>query len=133
MDYLKKFLVLALTALLLAFFPARVYGENTGSLVYYKNEEMITERVYFSDEASDEKKAFILLKVLLKNKCDNVPKSIDVNFVFLDEGGLFVELSSQINNTIEADRGRLMEQITKTACSLNGVDSIIIFTEDLKQ
>ncbi len=129
MDILKKMIMILLTAAATMIFPETVYGAEEGRLIYYKDDVVIEERVIFNN-ANDERNSFLLLNVLVYSKCENVPDSLKILYTFLDEGELTVGVSDEFLSAQEYEKGLLTEQMTKTACSLKGVDSIMVYVKD---
>ena len=126
MPILKKAAAVTAIAAIVFMFPCKAYSYDTARLEYYKDNNLVSENVMFGGDLSIEQRAFILLSVLLYNKTENV-SGVKVQRVFADRGELFVWLESE-NRLMreEYEYCRLAEEITKTACSVEGIDSIII-------
>ncbi|MBE6008444.1 MAG: hypothetical protein E7235_04520 [Lachnospiraceae bacterium] len=129
MGKVKRIIMLLLTAFVLLVFTEKAYGEERGRLVYYKDGIFAEEEVIFSGNSID-RNCFILLKVLLNNKCAYSPDDLDICYSFFDEGVMWIGMNSSFESMAEAERSIITEQITKTACSLKGVDSIMICVEN---
>lgn len=126
MKSLKKLAVIILGLALGVVFPRIVYADE-GRLWYYSENGEACERVVFEDNESLEKQLFTLIAVLSYNKCRNLPEDLKLNFVFYDEGEVFVQFNEAYENLNEREKNLLGEQISKTACSLKGVESIMIW------
>ena len=124
----KRIIMVLLTAFALLVFTENVYGEQMGKIVYYKDEVLVEEEVVFSSDSTD-RNCFLLLKVLLDVKCRNCPDGVDVCYAFFDEGVMWIGLNSEFEKMEDHEKGFITEQITKTACSLKGVESIMICVE----
>ena len=125
MPILKKAAAVTAIAAIVFMFPCKAYSYDTARLEYYKDNNLVSENVMFGGDLSIEQRAFILLSVLLYNKTENV-LGVKVQRVFADRGELFVWLETE-NRLMreEYEYYRLTEEITKTACSVEGIDSII--------
>jgi len=128
MDNIKKIITMAVVAFAMIIFTETVYGQEKGRLIYYKKDEVVEEDVLFNSN-NTERNALLLLKVLLQAKCESVPDSIEIKYTFLDEGELIVCVNDVFEDIKEHEKGLITEQITKTACSLKGVESIMIYVE----
>ncbi len=129
METFKRLMMLVLTAFVLLVFTEKAYGEETGKLVYYKDEELVEEKVVFLGNSID-RNCFLLLKVLLNVKCESLPEGIDICYTFFDEDVMWVGLNDEFEKMEDHEKGFITEQITKTACSLKGVESIMICVEN---
>ena len=128
MEKFKRLIMLVLTAFVLLVFTEKAYGEEKGKLVYYKDEGFVEEEVVFSGNSID-RNCFLLLKVLLNVKCESLPEGIDICYTFFDEDVMWVGLNDEFEKMEDHEKGFITEQITKTACSLKGVESIMICVE----
>ncbi|MBQ2753797.1 MAG: GerMN domain-containing protein [Firmicutes bacterium] len=128
METFKRLIMLVLTAFVLLVFTEKAYGEEKGKLVYYKDEEFVEEEVFFWGNSID-RNCFLLLKVLLNVKCESLPEGIDICYTFFDEDVMWVGLNDEFEKMEDHEKGFITEQITKTACSLKGVESIMICVE----
>ena len=125
----KRIIMVLLTAFALLVFTENVYGEQMGKIVYYKDEGFVEEEVVFSGNSID-RNCFLLLKVLLNVKCESLPEGIDICYTFFDEDVMWVGLNDEFEKMEDHEKGFITEQITKTACSLKGVESIMICVKD---
>lgn len=131
MQTAKKIIIAAAIAATVFAFPHKAYSADEGSIEYYKDNMPVSERVVFGGELNIEQKAYILLSVLIYNKAENIPEGAYVKRVLFDRGELFVWLSdAAVSLGGEYENSLLREQITKTACSLTGVKSIIIVIDE---
>ena len=128
METFKRLIMLVLTAFVLLVFTEKAYGEEKGKLVYYKDEEFVEEEVFFWGNSID-RNCFLLLKVLLNVKCESLHEGIDICYTFFDEDVMWVGLNDEFEKMEDHEKGFITEQITKTACSLKGVESIMICVE----
>lgn len=124
MPILKKAAAVITAAVFM--FPCKAYSGDMASIEYYNNNNLVSENVTFGGDLSVEQRAFILLSVLLYNKTENA-SGVKVQRVFADRGELFVWIETG-NRPLGEDCEfyRLTEEMTKTACSVEGIDSIII-------
>ena len=126
MPILKKAAAVTAIAAAVFVFPCKAYSGDMARLEYYKDNNLVSENVTFDGDLSVEQREFILLSVLLYNKTENA-SGVKVQKVFADKGELFVWLETENQPLSEGyELYRLTEEITKTACSVEGIDSIII-------
>ena len=125
MKTLKKLFVAFVMVSVTLAFAENVYGNTEGKLIYYKNGSLTEERVRFGN-ISAERKTFLLLKVLVENRLCN---GLKLKYTFLDEGSLCVGLNDVFNTKDFYEKLLITEQITKTACSVEGVESIMIYVD----
>ena len=125
MKTLKKLVVAFVLVFVTFVFAQTAYGKTDGRLIYYKNGKLTEERVCFGNITA-ERKTRILIKVLVENRMDS---GLKLKYTFLDEGVLCVCMNNVFDSLSADEKTLITEQITKTACSVEGVESIMIYVD----